>query len=247
MNIGSRLLRTFSSTKSTSSIEIDGKALTVRLRRNPQARQMILRLDKSGDGVNVTVPAFASFQAAMEFTAEHANWIKTQRGKRRPALPFAAGQAVPVRGRDHMIVHQPRMRGTVWLDHGPRQIHVAGRPEHLARRVKGFLKKLARSDLEMACRGYSEAMSLKFSRITIRDQSTRWGSCSAKGNLSFSWRLVLAPEFVLDYVAAHEVAHLQEMNHGKAFWQLVETHCPQTRAARAWLKANGADLHRYGG
>jgi len=86
-------------------------------------------------------------------------------------------------------------------------------------------------------------METKFSRLTIRDQKSRWGSCSASGALSYSWRLVLAPPSVLDYVAAHEVAHLREMNHGPKFWRLVLTHCAHSRQAKEWLKRNGRELH----
>ena len=81
--------------------------------------------------------------------------------------------------------------------------------------------------------------------ISLRDQTTRWGSCSASGVLSFSWRLILAPRFVLDYVAAHEVAHLREMNHGPRFWQLVAARVPRLEEAKDWLGNEGSDLHRY--
>lgn len=246
MNFSLKLLRPLGSRQATTSIVIDGEETAVVLRRNSQARRFILRLDRSGDAVSVTVPEFASFTAAMAFTAEHANWIRQQQRKQKPARPFAACQTLPLRDVDHRVVHVPQSRGAVRIDSRAREIHVAGRPEHLARRLKDWLKHTARTDLEEACHTYSSVMGLKFSRITIRDQTSRWGSCSAKGALSFSWRLILAPEFVLDYVAAHEVAHLQEMNHGPAFWALVERHCPQADEARRWLKTHGANLHRYG-
>jgi predicted metal-dependent hydrolase len=89
-------------------------------------------------------------------------------------------------------------------------------------------------------------MGVRFTSLTVRDTSSRWGSCSSARALSYSWRLVLAPPFVLDYVAAHEVAHLIEMNHGRAFWTLVEAHCARAGEARRWLKTHGRNLHRYG-
>jgi predicted metal-dependent hydrolase len=97
----------------------------------------------------------------------------------------------------------------------------------------------------MATRHYAARMNVDFASITVRDTSSRWGSCSTTRALSYSWRLIMAPPFVLDYVAAHEVAHLLEMNHGRAFWTLVEAHCARAGEARRWLKAHGRALHRY--
>jgi predicted metal-dependent hydrolase len=114
------------------------------------------------------------------------------------------------------------------------------------RRLVDWLKAEARRDLLAASSNYGRQMGMRWTRLTVRDTATRWGSCSAAGALSYSWRLVLAPPFVLDYVAAHEVAHLREMNHGRSFWGLVEAHCARAGEARRWLKAHGQGLHRYG-
>jgi predicted metal-dependent hydrolase len=112
--------------------------------------------------------------------------------------------------------------------------------------VKDFLKREARRDLALSVRRYAEVLGVKFTRISVRDQSSRWGSCTSDGVLSFSWRLILAPPFVLDYLAAHEVAHLVEMNHSARFWRVVARICPETDRAKAWLHAHGNELHRYG-
>ena len=121
---------------------------------------------------------------------------------------------------------------------------VRGEPQHTARRVMDFLKREARADLERASAAYAIAMQVEFARLSVRDTKTRWGSCSSNGTLSFSWRLVMAPPRVLDYVAAHEVAHLQEMNHGPEFWDLVYRHCPHTERSRKWLRKHGHTLHK---
>lgn len=136
----------------------------------------------------------------------------------------------------------------MWQEDGVRmpQLCVAGDPDHLPRRVKDWLKREARSDLDEAVSRYGKALRVRPRRISLRDQSSRWGSCSASGTLSFSWRLVLAPAFVLDYVAAHEVAHMREMNHGAKFWTHVDRVCPHMEEAREWLRIHGPDLHRYG-
>ena len=115
-----------------------------------------------------------------------------------------------------------------------------------AGRVGDFLKREAKRDLEAASRRAAEKLGVSVKRVSVRDQSSRWGSCSSTGVLSYSWRLILAPPFVLEYLAVHEVAHLKEMNHSPRFWRLVKEHCPDTARAKAWLDAHGSDLHRYG-
>ncbi len=123
---------------------------------------------------------------------------------------------------------------------------VAGEAPHVARRVRDFLKREAKNDLEVASRRAAATLGIAIKRVSIRDQSSRWGSCSTTGVLSYSWRLIMAPPFVLDYLAAHEVAHLIEMNHSRRFWRVVERICPDLARAKAWLDANGTNLHRYG-
>ncbi len=123
---------------------------------------------------------------------------------------------------------------------------VSGSPSHASRRFTDWLKGEARKDLAARVRVHAQTLNCAPKRISIRDQSTRWGSCSTTGTLSFSWRLIFAPPFVLDYVAAHEVAHLREMNHGPRFWRLVRDAIPDMQRARSWLKMHGAELHRFG-
>jgi predicted metal-dependent hydrolase len=126
------------------------------------------------------------------------------------------------------------------------EIRVRGAPEHVARRVKDHLVRLARVELSRRARIYAERIGRPIARVGVRDTRSRWGSCSAKGSLSFSWRLVLAPEPVVDYVVAHEVAHLAEMNHGPRFWRLVRTLTPDCATPRAWLKRHRSGLFSYG-
>jgi len=129
--------------------------------------------------------------------------------------------------------------------HAIPRLCVAGAYDHAARRLVDWLKVEARKDITHRVNHHAAALGLAPRRISVRDQATRWGSCSSTGNLSFSWRLIFAPAFVLDYVAAHEVAHLRELNHGPRFWRLVRDLMPEMHKARAWLKQNGAELHRY--
>ena len=126
------------------------------------------------------------------------------------------------------------------------RLHVSGEDEHAPRRLLDWLKRQAHLDLKTRVDVHARRLDLRPKRLFIRDQTTRWGSCSTSGALSFSWRLVLAPPFVLDYLAAHEVAHLAHMNHGPRFWSLVERSMPRQAEAREWLRKHGASLHRYG-
>ncbi|MEL6280973.1 MAG: M48 family metallopeptidase, partial [Pseudomonadota bacterium] len=125
------------------------------------------------------------------------------------------------------------------------RLDVGGPEVGIDRRVAAWLKEEARAWLLARAGVHAAQLGARFERIAIRDTTSRWGSCSASGALSFSWRLILAPDAVSDYVAAHEVAHLREMNHSARFWALVERLRPDWRAQRDWLRAHGADLHRY--
>ncbi|HEX5508292.1 MAG TPA: SprT family zinc-dependent metalloprotease, partial [Pseudolabrys sp.] len=165
------------------------------------------------------------------------------------AAPFVDGAVVPLRGVNHRIVHRRGSRGTAWPEAGSTGEHllcVAGEEAHIARRITDFLKRAARRELEQASCRVAARLGVKIKRVSVRDQTSRWGSCSTTGVLSYSWRLILAPPFVLDYLAAHEVAHLLEMNHSQRFWRLVERACPDVKQAKGWLDLHGADLHRYG-
>ena len=126
------------------------------------------------------------------------------------------------------------------------RICVSGGEQHGPRRLADWLRGQAKTDLTRRTHHHASNLCCKPARISVRDQSTRWGSCSTTGTISFSWRLIFAPSYVLDYVAAHEAAHLREMNHGPRFWRLVRETMPDMQRARAWLKQNGAELHRFG-
>jgi predicted metal-dependent hydrolase len=137
----------------------------------------------------------------------------------------------------------------VWTEtreSGERILCVAGGAEHIERRVHDYLKREVRRDLHKSAQYYAEALNVRVRRLSIRDQSSRWGSCTSAGSLSFSWRLILAPPYVLDYLAAHEVAHLVEMNHSPRFWKVVARVCGHVERAKTWLDTSGNDLHRYG-
>ena len=234
---------------STIDVEFDRVVYPVRLRRHRQARRYTLRIQAASRDVVLTMPPRGNLGDAKAFAQKNGAWIAARLRRLPQAAPFAAGTTVPLRGVPHRIEHRPFARGTVWTEAGEDGAHmlcVAGDRAHLARRVGDFLKRAAKHDLQAACRRYAADLGVAVKRVTVRDQTSRWGSCSSTGVLSFSWRLILAPPFVLDYLAAHEVAHLVEMNHSRRFWRLLLRLCPATHRAKVWLNVHGADLHRHG-
>jgi hypothetical protein len=227
----------------------DGAIHLVRLRRHRQARRYTLRVVAVTREAVLTMPPRGSFREAREFAEKHGAWIAARLGRLPKAAPFEHGTELPLRGTVHAIVHRRGARGTVWTEtdrDDRRLLCVAGSAEHVARRITDFLKREAKRDLEAAVARYADRLGVVARRISIRDQASRWGSCSTTGALSFSWRLVLAPRYVLDYLAAHEVAHLLEMNHSARFWRLLGRMCPEMERAKVWLDVHGTDLHRYG-
>jgi len=243
------LLYRRSSEPAAISVEFEQDIYLVRVRRHRQARRYTLRIHAATREVVLTMPPRGSLRDAREFAQKHGGWIATRLGRLPKPAPFAHGTLLPLRGVEHRIVHRRGARGTVWTESdetSERLLCVAGEAAHVARRVGDYLKREAKRDLEVASRTAADALGVRVKRVSVRDQSSRWGSCSTTGLLSYSWRLILAPPFVLDYLAAHEVAHLIEMNHSRRFWRLVERICPDLSRAKAWLDAHGSDLHRYG-
>jgi predicted metal-dependent hydrolase len=233
----------------TIQIVFDQAIYPVRIRRHRQARRYTLRIHAASREVILTMPPRGSVREAKEFAQKHGGWIAARLHRLPQAAPFADGTVLPLRGVHHRIVHRPGVRGTVWSElseSGELLLCVAGGAPHIDRRVSDFLRREALRDLEAASLRAAEKLGVAICRISVRDQSSRWGSCSTTGVLSYSWRLIFAPPFVLDYLAVHEVAHLIEMNHSTRFWRLVNGVCLDANRAKLWLDIHGTDLHRYG-
>jgi predicted metal-dependent hydrolase len=230
-------------------IVFDRSIYLVRLRRHRQARRYTLRIQSVTREVVLTIPPRGTLKEAREFAQKHGGWIAARLDRLPKAAPFADGILVPLRGTPHRIAHRPGMRGTVWIGSngdGEPLLCVAGKAPHIDRRIGDFLRREAKRDLEATSLRFAGELGVRVKRVAVRDQSSRWGSCSTTGVLSFSWRLILAPSIVLNYLAAHEVAHLVEMNHSARFWRLVQRLCPDHERAKVWLDVHGTDLHRYG-
>lgn len=233
----------------TLKLWVGEEVYAIRLRRHRQARRYTLRIHPASHEVILTMPPRGTVRDARDFAERHGGWIAARLGRMPQAAPFAPGTLVPLRNHPHRIVHRAGERGTVWTETGAtgaKLLCVAGGADHMARRVRDYLIREARRDLEAAVSRHAAALGVKPKRLTVRDQTSRWGSCSTTGMLSFSWRLILAPPHVLDYLAAHEVAHLVEMNHSPRFWRLVASLCASVDRAKSWLDAHSTELHRYG-
>lgn len=250
-----RLLREGPAIKPGSSVitlSYAGDTIVVALRRTASARRFTLRVRFAARDAVLTMPAHASLREARAFAERHAAWIAARLDRLPQTIPFAHGAVVPLRGVDHAITHLPSTRGTVWtqtraLQDGPAMaLCVAGGVKHVHRRVQDHFKREARRDLEEAVARHAKAIGAEPRGVGLRDPVSRWGSCSAAGSLNFSWRLIMAPPFVLDYLAAHEVAHLEHLDHSPKFWALARRLTPHVERAEAWLSAHGAHLHKYG-
>ncbi len=214
------------------------------LRESLRARRVSLRVDAPARKVILVKPKRMSRAKALEFATERADWISDRIAEFVDPVPFEPGASVPVLDVDHVIVHAPEARRGVWADEG--YIHVSGQAEFVPRRVRDWFKEQARDVITPVAYEYASRLDRSISRVSVRDQRSRWGSCTEDGTLSFSWRLIMAPEHVMQYVVAHEVAHLRELNHSKRFWCVVDELVSHRAESTAWLAAHGMNLHRYG-
>lgn len=228
-------------------VEIGGRQTVVAVRRNPRARRLILRVDHTSGHPVLTLPARTGLAQGERFLAKYLDWLEGQLDSLAPTTPLVDGSVFPLRGEPCRIAHRGG-RGVVVLqaNGGIPHLTVPGDPEFLPRRVTTWLRREARRDLEVAVAQHTERLGRPAKGLRIADPKSRWGSCSPEGVLTFSWRLVLAPPRILDYLAAHEVAHLKEMNHGPRFWALVEHLHPGHHHARDWLNREGTALSAIG-
>ena len=211
------------------------------IKPSARARRLSLRVSRLDGRVTLTLPHGASRRHALAFVEDKADWIRRHLADRPDVVRPMPGAMLPFRGSDHRITTGPGR--SVRCD--PGTIEVPHRdPERTPARLMAFLKHAARADLAEAVDRHARTLGVTAAKLTLRDTRSRWGSCSTRGDLMFSWRLIMAPPEVLDYVAAHEVAHLIEMNHSRAFWDTVARTCPGYAEPRRWLKLNAEALHR---
>ena len=227
---------------------LNGVDISLRLRYNPRAKHISLKLSHNGDGVILSMPSKSQRANSLVFLKQQASWVFKNLNQSPAPIIFEYGAVIPYGGQQFKICHDESKKFDIEFIDG--KILIAAPKEHLSRRLSDFIKKRAKVKITNIARIKINLLNQKLScdkklgRIIIKDQRSRWASCSSKGNLSFNWRLMLAPEYILEYVIAHEVAHLIEMNHSPNFWHIVDMIIENSHQSRQWLKKNGTYLHK---
>ncbi len=225
-----------------------GMSVPVRVHIDSRAKRVSVRIDPMAREAVATAPSLRFALEAIQFTSERIEWVAERLGALPPPVVFKPGAYIPLRGVIHRLKHAETGR-TVRVDKtsGPTPILLIPGPREAFRdKTRAFLRAAARLDFAERVAIHAETLNVKPRSIAIKDMRSRWGSCSSEGRLNFTWRLVCAPPFALDYVAAHEVAHLREMNHSNRFWKQVEKCFPDWKEARTWLHERGSALHAIG-
>lgn len=222
---------------------VSGRTLPLAIIENPRAKRLTLRVQPGDRGLKVTVPPGMAQAEIDRFLARQEGWLELKIAAMPDRPQVRAGIKLPIGGVNHLIVHRPG-RGTTNIrqtETGP-QLLVHGPVEHLPRRVADFIKKQAKAEIEPLVARHAATIGETAKSVRYKDTVSRWGSCSSAGNLSFCWRIAMAPPAVINYLVAHEVAHLRHMDHSGDFWALCEALCPDTKRCKTWLKRNGAKL-----
>ena len=230
------------------SIElINGQLVPLRIIVNPRARRISLRLDTARREAVAVAPSVRLMPKAAAFALDRAGWVAAHLAKLPKTIALAPGAVIPLRGLPHRLVMvKGRAPARIELGSPPSIVVAAPDAETFASRVRRFLAAEARRDLTASVEVHAKTLKVAWKSITVKDTTSRWGSCNSDGALCFSWRVVLAPPHILDYLAAHETAHLRELNHSKRYWSHVARCLPDYDKAEAWLRKNGAALHAVG-
>ncbi len=226
-------------------MEIDGQMLPVKVVENDRAKRLTLRLFPAGDGLKVTIPGHVGDDEIEEFVNRNKNWAATRIARLPKRVELGHGATIPFKGIEHKISSSGKLRGLVQVisENDQPILSVPGEASATSRKLVSFMKREARKELDKVVNLHAEKIGIRPKQIRITDTTSRWGSCSSTRTLSFSWRIIMAPPEVLNYLAAHEVAHLKEMNHSDRFWKLTRELCPDTDIQKSWLRTHGAKLH----
>lgn len=224
------------------TVDLNGKQVPVSVRRNARAKKMILRVDALTGDIKLTAPRYVSERELSRFLNESQAWIAAERLKVQANPVTGHGDLLPVAGETLGIVYTGLAPRRVTRGHD--QLTVGGPVDQAPARLERWLKAQAKLELSADAGAFASRLCVDIGRISIGDMKTRWGSCSSTGTLRFNWRLILAPEAVRRYVAAHEVSHLLEMNHSPQFWGHVERLVPDYKVRRKWLRERGSELMR---
>lgn len=229
--------------QSITSLTIAGIDAPITVRRRRTAKRVTLSVSRATGAIGMTLPARFRLDDAMRFVEKHRDWLEERVEAAPQPVPYDYGMMLPYRGREYMIVPGNNSRR---VEVGRDEIRAGYDEDLLPGMLDRWLKREARTALTERSDFHAKRIGVKYSRLSVRDTKSRWGSCSTRGALSYSWRVILAPPGALNYLAAHEVAHLREMNHSAKFWRLVERLVPDLDDWRNWFREEGSELHRYG-
>jgi len=239
-----RLISPAQPTGEPDVIEIASHRMPIHYRRHARARNYVMRLrhDKT---VLVTIPRQGTRKFARQFVASRKNWLEKQwrvlETRRAPPQVLRPGMEILLRGQP--VVLELLRRGEDWeLQFGPERTPLANPDGNLRPALEQHLRNLARTQLVRRVEELARPPAAPVRRVVVRNQRSRWGSCSCNGTISLNWRLIQLPDHVRDYIIIHELAHLRELNHSPRFWQEVERACPDYRAAEDWLKRNSGQV-----
>ena len=221
--------------------KIGNPQISISVGQSKIAKNYSIRISNNNGVVKLTIPRNGSYQKALEFARSREKWIREKLSNQLPEIIPGYGSILLYQGK-RLIIRQSEIKKIYQHED---EIFIPGPLEKINGKIKGYLKVKARDHLDFSSKKYSNLLGKSYKRITIRDTHSRWGSCTSDGNLMYSWRLIMAPPDVLNYVAAHEVAHLSHLNHSEEFWGTVEFLMPDFKKYKNWLKNNGQLLHRY--
>jgi len=223
--------------ESERTIYLGEQEMTVMLARRKGTRRITLRYNPRKKQFRMTLPPRCSDRKVDSFLEAQKLWMKTTLTNHCNSIPLVFGNSIPVFGQDRTITQSFENES---------DLVVLATESQCEKVTTTTLKHMLHDYIDHKAQHYAALLNVNIERITIRDTSSRWGSCTIDGKLNFSWRLIFAPQEVLDYVIAHEVSHLVEMNHSAAFWSVVEGISPAYKTHRKWLRQNGEHLFRYG-
>lgn len=227
-----------------ATLVLEDREIALRWRVNRRAKRILLHADSGSGDIELVLPSLRARTAGLRFAADKKDWIQAHLDATPVRVPFADDAEIPILDESHRIRHIPALPPSVQRLDG--ELRIGGETGTINTRMESWLRQEARAIITPRAHALAARLDRSICRITIRDPRTRWASCSSTGGLNFSWRLILAPEYVLDYVITHEAAHLVELNHSHRFWALVRQLYPDPEPACRWLRVHGPALHRYG-
>lgn len=224
-------------------LKVGKEVLPLVIKRHAKAKRICLRYNPTQHAISLTLPRHTRVSDGLKFLTDKSSWLIATLEEMPDKKQIKPGVVIPVLGQRVRMKHEKDLgRPYLLMDE---TLYISGDREFFPRRVTEALKKIASARIHQLANRYATKIGRRINRISVRDTRSRWGSCSSTGNLNFSWRLVFAPREVLEYVVAHEVAHLRHMNHSPAFWNQVEALCPNHEVAKQWLRMHGKHLYRF--